>query len=178
MGQWDYNIVLIGFMGTGKSTVAACLGAGCGMKIVEMDEEIVSRQGRSIADIFAVQGEEYFRDLETELLKDLQKSGGQVISCGGGAALREENVVQMKKNGRVVLLTAKPQTIYERVKEDEERPLLKEHQTVEYIAQMMEKRRPKYEAAADIVIATDEKSAEQIGREIIEKLARLDENHV
>ena len=82
------------------------------MKLVEMDQEIAEREEMSIPDIFATYGEEYFRNLETELLKELQTGRNCIISCGGGVALRSENVVEMKKNGKVVLLTASPETIY------------------------------------------------------------------
>lgn len=81
-----------------------------------MDQCIVERQGMSISDIFETYGEEYFRELETNLLIEMQSQSNVVVSCGGGVPMRERNVVEMKKNGRVVLLTAKPETILERVK--------------------------------------------------------------
>ena len=171
---FPYNIVLIGFMGAGKSTISDYLSTVFDMRLVEMDQEISERQEMSIPDIFATYGEEYFRNLETELLKELQAGSGCIISCGGGVALREENVVEMKKNGRVVLLTASPETIYERVKDSNDRPLLKGNNNVEFIADLMEKRREKYEAAADVVIQTDNKSILQICEELITKLMRLD----
>lgn len=172
---FPYNIVLIGFMGAGKSTISDYLSTMFDMRLVEMDQEISERQEMSIPDIFATYGEEYFRNLETELLKELQAGSGCVISCGGGVALREENVVEMKKNGRVVLLTASPETIYERVKDSNDRPLLKGNNNVEFIADMMEKRREKYQAAADVVIQTDNKTILQICEELITNLMRLDE---
>ena len=97
-----------------------------------------------------------------------------MISCGGGVALREENVAEMKKNGRVVLLTASPETIYERVKDSNDRPLLNGNKNVEFIADLMEKRREKYEAAADVVIRTDHKTVLQSCEELITKLMELD----
>lgn len=93
-----------------------------------------------------------------------------VISCGGGVPLREQNVQEMKKNGTVIWLTASAETIYERVKEDQNRPLLKDRMSVEGIARLMESRREKYERASDILIATDGKTIEQIGEEILENL--------
>lgn len=165
----ERNLVLIGFMGTGKSAVSGYLHRYYGMKTVEMDEEIERREKRSIPDIFAAYGEEYFRNKETQLIRELQSESRIVISCGGGAALREENVREMKKNGIVVLLTANLETIYERVKNNENRPLLKGNMNTEYIAELMEKRREKYEAAADIVIQTDGKSVAEICEELILK---------
>ena len=166
MKALSYNIVLIGFMGTGKSTIARKLGYLYKMDVVEMDEEIARRQGMSIADIFEIQGEEYFRNLETGLLRKLKARGGCVVSCGGGAVLREENVALMKENGRVVLLTATPRTVYGRVKDNTRRPILNGNMNEEYIAALMEARRGKYEAAADVVIATDGKDIGQICGEI------------
>ena len=171
---FDYNIVLIGFMGAGKSTISDFLKTVFAMEIVEMDQIIAERQGMSISDIFETYGEEYFRDLETNLLIEMQSRTNVVISCGGGVPMRERNVAEMKKNGRVVLLTAKPETILERVKDNHDRPLLEGNKTVSYIAQLMEKRREKYEAAADIVIETDGKSELQICEELVQSLRTLD----
>ena len=108
---FHYNIVLIGFMGAGKSTISDYLSTMFAMRLIEMDQVIEEREEMSISDIFATYGEEYFPNLETKLLKELQNTNNCVISCGGGAALKEENVKEMKKNGRVVLLTASPQTV-------------------------------------------------------------------
>ena len=173
-----YNLVLIGFMGAGKSTVARCLKEQLGMEIVEMDQEIERQQSLSIPEIFERYGEEYFRNLETKLLIEMQKKSGVILSCGGGVVMREENVREMKKNGYVVLLTANPQTIYERVKENDNRPLLKGRKNVEYIAQLMETRREKYEAAADLVLPTDGKKVPQICEELIIKLMEMDKRDV
>lgn len=170
----DYNIVLIGFMGAGKSTVARFLGAQFGMEIVEMDEQIEKSEKKSIPQIFEQYGEEYFRNLETNLLIELQNSTKKIISCGGGAAMRERNVREMKKNGYVVLLTAEPETILERVKENDDRPLLKGKKNVEYIRKLMEKRREKYEAAADLIVHTDGKDVQEICEEMIIKLMEMD----
>ena len=153
---FDYNIVLIGFMGAGKSTISDYLSTMFAMEVVEMDQLIAEREGMSISDIFETYGEEYFRNMETNLLIEMQEKKNVIISCGGGVAMRERNVAEMKKNGRVVLLTAHPQTILDRVKDSDDRPLLNGHKNVEYIEQLMEARREKYEAAADIVVDTDE----------------------
>lgn len=166
------NIILIGFMGAGKSSVSASLNEKLGLEVVEMDQEIVEREGMSIADIFAIHGEEYFRNLETDLLIEMQSKSNVVVSCGGGAAMRERNIIEMKKNGKVILLTAEPETIYERVKDSTERPLLNGNMNVEYIADLMDKRREKYEAAADIVIYTDKKTVEEISIELLDKFSK------
>lgn len=172
---FDYNIVLIGFMGAGKSTISDYLSTMFAMDIVEMDQVIAEREEMSIPDIFATYGEEYFRNLETSLLIEMQEEKNMIISCGGGVALREVNVKEMKKNGRVVLLTASPQTIYERVKDSNERPLLNGRKNVKAISELMEQRREKYEAAADIVIQTDHKMILQICEELVQRLTEMDE---
>ena len=169
---FDYNIFLIGFMGARKSTVAKYLNQTYGMKVIEMDRMIAEQEGMSIPEIFRTQGEEYFRKLETSLLVGMKNQRNTVVSCGGGVPMREENVSAMKKNGRVVLLDAKPETILERVKDSHDRPLLENHKDVEYIAELMEKRRPKYEAAADIRIATDGRSASEICEDMIRQLKK------
>ena len=173
---FNYNIFLIGFMGAGKSTICDYLKNALAMDVVEMDQCIVERQGMSISDIFETYGEEYFRELETNLLIEMQSRSNVVVSCGGGVPMRERNVAEMKKNGRVVLLTAKPETILERVKDNHDRPLLENNKNVSFIADLLEKRRAKYEAAADIVIQTDGKSELEICEELIHRLRETDAN--
>lgn len=171
---FNYNIVLIGFMGAGKSTISDYLKTVFAMDIIEMDQIIAERAGMSISDIFETYGEQYFRDCETNLLIEMQSRTNVVISCGGGTPMRECNVVEMKKNGRVVLLTAKPETILDRVKDSHDRPLIENNKTVPFIADLMSKRREKYEAAADIIIETDGKSELEICEELIHSLRQMD----
>lgn len=170
---FTHNIFLIGFMGVGKSTVSDYLSTILASPQVEMDQVIVKKEQMSINKIFEEYGEEYFRNCETNLLIELQKKNNQIVSCGGGVAMREINVQEMKKNGRVVLLTASPETILERVKDSDERPLLRGRKNTEYISELMEIRRPKYRAAADVIVNTDQKSVEEIAEEIVAKLTRL-----
>ena len=172
---FTHNILLIGFMGAGKTTISDYLSTMFDMDIVEMDQVIAEREEMSISDIFATYGEEYFRDLETNLLIEMQSHKNAVISCGGGAALRERNVAEMKKNGRVVLLTATPETIYERVKDSNDSPVLNGRKNVKGISELMEQRREKYEAAADIVINTDDKTVLQICEELVQRLQESEE---
>ena len=173
---FNYNIFLIGFMGAGKSTISDYLKNVLAMDVVEMDQCIVERQEMSISDIFETYGEEYFRELETNLLIEMQSRSNVVVSCGGGVPMRERNVAEMKKNGRVVLLTAKPETILERVKDNHDRPLLENNKNVSFIADLLEKRRAKYEAAADIVVETDGKSELEICEEMIHRLREAESN--
>ncbi len=164
---FDCNIFLIGFMGAGKSTISSTLHDVFAMDVIEMDQLISERNGMSISEIFAANGEEYFRNEETNLLIEIQSRKNVIISCGGGVPMRDINVQEMKKSGKIVLLTASPETILNRVKESHDRPLLENNKNVEFIADLMEKRKPRYEAAADIIINTDNKSALQICEEVI-----------
>lgn len=167
------NILLIGFMGTGKSTVSAVLKRRLAMREVDTDALIEAREAMSISDIFAKKGEETFRNMETELLKELKGEKNLVISCGGGMALREENGAMMKAAGTVVWLTAEPETILERVEKDDSRPLLRGNKNVEFISGMLKAREPKYAAAADVRVASDNHSAEELCDEIIRKVEKF-----
>lgn len=166
------NIFLIGFMGCGKSTVASHIAQKHNLSVIEMDQVIEEIEGMSIPDIFEQKGELYFRDAETRLLMEIQDQQGQVVSCGGGLVLREENIATMKKGGTVVYLTAKPETILERVNEDESRPLLKGNKNISAVEEMMTKREQKYKRAADFIVSTDEKTPEQISEEILLQIER------
>ncbi len=165
------NIFLIGFMGSGKSSAAHCLQQMLGAEVIEMDALIAKQQKMAITEIFEKFGESYFRDLETKLLLDIQKKQGVVVSCGGGVVIRPENIEYMKKSGTVVLLAASPETVYCRVKDSKDRPVLNGHMNVEYIAGLQEKRRAMYEKAADLTVVTDDKDIETICKEIIRKVS-------
>ena len=160
------NIFLIGFMGTGKSTIAEALKRKYDMQIVDMDAEIEKEQKMVISDIFATKGEEYFRDLETQLIKDLQKKDNVVVSCGGGAVLRDENVTEMRKSGKVVLLNATPETILQRVKNSHNRPLLEGNKNIDFIRELMSEREDKYNYAADITVNVDNRAVGEIADEV------------
>lgn len=160
------NIFLIGFMGAGKSTIAKELQGMLHMNLVEMDARIVEEQGMSINDIFDRFGESHFRDLESQLVLTIGNEGNTIVSCGGGVVVRPENVTNMKKSGKIIFLAATPETIYERVKDSKERPILNGHMNVEYISELMEKRRTLYETAADVRIDVDGKSVSTLCEEI------------
>lgn len=171
MKELGYNIFLIGFMGAGKSTVSGYLHTAYGMEVLEMDQVIEEREGKKISDIFAEQGEAYFRNLETELLQELQSRKNLVVSCGGGTPLRTCNVEAMRKSGKVVFLTATPETVFARVKDSHDRPVIEQNKNVPFIASLMEQRREAYEAAADLLVATDAKEVKEICEEILQRLS-------
>ena len=164
------NILLIGFMGTGKSSISRRLKKLLNMREVDTDAMIVEREGMSISEIFDQKGEEAFRNMETELLRELKYEKNLIISCGGGMALRDENAAIMKEAGMVVWLTATPETILKRVEHDDSRPLLRGNKNVEFISNLLNKRNPKYDAAADLQVVTDNRSIQSISEEIIKHL--------
>lgn len=170
MGNVNKHIYLIGFMGTGKSQVSKELGNVMELKVIDTDAFIEDLSGISIPEIFEQKGEDYFRTLETEVLEKIANSDRSIVSCGGGIALKDENVEIIKKTGKVILLTASAENIYMRVKNDTQRPLLKNNMDVGYIGELMKKRQAAYEKAADIIVNTDDKDILQICQEIVLKL--------
>ena len=166
------NIILEGFMGSGKSTVAAILADRLMLDVLDTDKVIEETEERTISKIFEEDGEEAFRDMETDLLHTIVTEHWRefVISLGGGLPMREENRELLKKAGKVVLLRTKPDTVYERLKDDTSRPLLRGDNPMEKITQLHNLRKNQYEAAADIVVDTDDRTPSEIAETIIEML--------
>ena len=162
------NICLIGFMGSGKSSIAKEISRKYSKEHIELDELIELRAAKSVGEIFETFGEEYFRKLETETLKSL-KCENAVISCGGGIVLKEQNVQLLNKLGIVIWLKAEPATIYDRIKNASNRPLLKGNMTEDYIRNLLNLRIVKYEQAAFDCLVTDCMSIEQVADYIYEK---------
>ena len=164
------NMILIGFMGAGKTSVGEELAGRFGKTLIDTDRMIEERAGMSISDIFAVQGEEAFRRLETEVLEQLiSEASGEMISVGGGLPLREENRKLLKKLGTIIYLRVRPETVLARLKGDTTRPLLQGDDVEEKVNSLLSKRCPIYEMAADRIISVDGRSVEQIADAIIEK---------
>ena len=162
------NLVLIGYRGTGKSTVAKLLAAQLGWRAISTDAHIVEKAQRAIPDIIAGDGWEHFRDLETEVCLALKDQDQLVIDTGGGLILRPENVEALRPNSLIFWLTATVSTITRRISADTQRPALTAGKTfVEEIQEVLTERTPKYQAAADHVIATDDLSPEEIASHIL-----------
>ncbi len=156
------SVVLIGFMGSGKSTMGIRLSYQLRYALEDTDKLIEARAGKSISEIFAQEGEEAFRQMETELLEKLAKKKGQrIYSVGGGTPVRAVNRPLLKKLGTVVYLRARPETVYERLKDDTARPLLQGQDPLGKIRRMMAEREEAYTETADVVLDVDGLTADQ-----------------
>ena len=163
------NIVLIGMMGAGKSTIGHLLDERLKeFFYLDMDKEIEKLAQKHISEIFAQDGEEHFRMLEHQLIQKFSNYHNQVISTGGGIVENVENIKLLKKNGVIFYLSAKIDTLYERVSKTNNRPLLKHPNPKERIKELVKKREPYYKMA-DFEINTDNKDLVQIVQEILEK---------
>lgn len=162
------RIVLMGFMGAGKTTVGKYLAKMLSCEFIDTDERIELEQGRKISDIFAESGEQAFRDMETELLRRLQDSEEDfVLSIGGGMPVREENRELLRKIGTVVYLKASKETIIKRVSGDRSRPLLLGGELEEKVTSLMNAREKIYVETAHAKVTTDNRSPEEIADFII-----------
>lgn len=161
------NIVLIGFMGTGKSTVARAVATRLDRPYIDMDMLIEEREGMKISDIFAEKGEPYFRQLERTLTQELSQKENQVIAPGGGIVLNPENVSDFSRTGLVICLVADPETILHRIASDTHRPLLeRDGDKMQHISDLLEKRRSLYEAIP-LRIDTTRLSAREVADRVI-----------
>jgi shikimate kinase len=162
------NIVLIGYRGTGKSVIGSILADRLGMKCVGMDAEIVKKAGMSIPDFVAKNGWPKFRDLESELARELSGLDNVIIDTGGGIIERPENIVALRNNAVIFWLKASVDVIVTRIAAGTERPALTEGKTfTEEVAEVLERRIPKYQDAARHAIDTDHLTPEQIADRII-----------
>lgn len=168
------NIVLIGFMGCGKSTIGKELACALDYAFVDTDAYIEESTSKTISDIFAEHGEEYFRDLETEMIGKLMGDMDRaVISTGGGLPLREVNADILKKNGFVVYLRVKGKTVEHRLKGDTQRPLLQGEHVSEKIKNLLEFRDPIYEYGAHMVLDVDTLTVPEIAEDIMRNFKLL-----
>lgn len=161
------HIVLIGFMGSGKTSVGMHLAEALGLPFMDMDARITEREGIPITEIFKKHGEEYFRTLETRLLSELSKSGQQmVISSGGGMPVQPQNRSYLKSIGTVVFLQTSTDILVKRLQYDKTRPVLQGGDLRERITELKRQRNPIYEQVSDVQVVTDHKSIEEIVQEI------------
>lgn len=165
------NIIFIGFMGSGKTTMGRNLSYKLRIPVEDTDKMIEKRENRSVAQIFEVKGEAYFREKETELLEEIcNRNYGRIISVGGGTPILQKNRALLKQCGTVIYLRAKPESVYERLKSDATRPLLQCENPILRIRELMDERKACYEECADIIVDVDGVSKEDIMEELRKKL--------
>jgi len=167
--SFPYNIVLVGFMGSGKSTVGALLAERVGYTFCDIDKWIEEETGRTIERIFHILGEEAFRILEREMIERLKTSTRTIISCGGGAVMDPANVAALKQQGRLIWLQAQLPTIADRLSGTGDRPLWNSKSGAAVTA-LFEQRQPIYRAAADCTVTTDDCDADEVADRILQKL--------
>lgn len=160
------NLALIGFMGTGKTSVGRVVAEALGFQFLDTDELIQSRTGRTIADIFAKEGEPVFRDLERQVVQELSSREKTVISTGGGLPTNAENLAALKSFALVVCLWASPEKIWERVRHQSHRPLLHDTDPQKKIRDLLAVRAPFYRQA-DVLVNTDLRSAREVAQQIV-----------
>lgn len=166
----EKNIVLVGFMGSGKSMTSNKLAGILNREVVSTDELIKQREGRPITEIFRDSGEEYFRKVEKEIVKEVSEKTGLILDCGGGVVLDPENMANLKKSGLVLYLSASPGSIYKNIKDREHRPLLNIEDPKSKIAELLEARKSYYEQA-NVIIDADHKTIDQITEDVLKVLA-------
>ena len=168
------NVVLIGFMGCGKTTIGTKLAFQLKQECLDTDKLLEKKSGKSISTIFEEEGEEVFRQMETRLLRELiQRKRKGVFSSGGGTPVRTENRTLLKELGGVVYLRIKPETVYERLKGDVTRPLLRCENPWERIKRLMQERAEAYSSCADVIVDVDDKSMDDIMSEIVFGLRKI-----
>lgn len=173
MSQKRKNIILIGFMGSGKTTVGVKLSYRLRMPVEDTDKMIEKRFGMSVSEIFAREGEAAFRAMETEVLREIaQQDFTRIYSVGGGTPVREENRPLLKACGTVIYLRAKPETIYERLRGDTTRPLLQCEDPLTRIKTLMGERSAAYEECADLIVDVDAAGAEAVPEQIVHALQK------
>lgn len=167
MSNLHNNLVLIGFMGCGKTTFGKWISQNANMAFYDTDDYIESKQNREIKEIFATDGENYFRDLETETIQEMSENlQDSVISVGGGLPIRKENRELLEKLGSTVYLRATEETLLKRLANDTKRPLLADGNISSKIHELMMQREAIYKEAAEIIVDTDDRTFEQIYNEI------------
>ncbi|MBN1608323.1 MAG: shikimate kinase [Polyangiaceae bacterium] len=162
------NVVLVGYRGTGKSSVAAFVGRALGWPVVSLDDEIEREAGQSIPQIVRERGWPGFRELEEQLCRRFAANDSQVLDCGGGVVEREANFEALGKAGPVIWLSAAPETIVARIEGDQRRPSLTGTQSfTDEVAEVLARRTPLYQRIARYTVNTDGRSIEEIGTQVL-----------
>ncbi len=173
MNRVGQSIVLVGMMGSGKTSVGRCLQRRTGLNILETDEMVASNFGMSIAEIFSKHGEKKFREAETQALRTVSRTKRAVIATGGGMVSRKENVEILKRLGLIVWLDGNEETLFARASRRTDRPLLQTKNPRKAFSEILRERRPLYAKIADIRIDTSELTGEEVAIAILTKFKRV-----
>jgi len=163
------NLILVGFMGTGKTDVGRALARRLGWEFMDSDDIVEERSGKTISEIFREEGEERFREIESQVARDLPKLSNHVIATGGGIVLREDNLTSLRKAGKVICLKASPEEIVKRLENTGDRPLLDTPERINRIKRFLTERRSFYEQA-DFIIDTTGMTVKAVVDRVIEIL--------
>jgi shikimate kinase len=164
------NLYLVGFMGSGKSTIGKDLAYKLNRELIDMDYTIEQQTGRSIRDIFETDGEETFRQLETQLIESLSEQENKVVATGGGIVMNDINIAAMKSGGKVIFLHANEEQLFKFLKNDQKRPLLQGDNYEDKIRTLLAQRETYYLNSADMIIQCTNKNIQEIANEILNLL--------
>ncbi|EIJ33979.1 shikimate kinase AroK [Thiothrix nivea] len=171
----QHNIILVGLMGAGKSTIGRQLARRLNLEFYDSDKVIEERTGVSIPTIFAIEGEQGFRDREEQIIEELCALPGILLATGGGSVLRETNRAHIKAGGCVIYLRASADQLFQRIKHDKNRPLMQTDKPLQTLRDLLKAREPLYMEVADLIVPTGKQKANIILRDIHNKLKQLQE---
>jgi shikimate kinase len=169
------NLILVGMMGSGKTTMGRTLAKHLGKAFVDSDEEVQKRTGVSIPHIFDIEGETGFRQRESTVIHDLVKRDSMVLATGGGAVLAEQNRAILQQNGIVIYLKAGVHDLWQRTRHDRNRPLLQTDDPHTRLKELLQQRDPLYQQVADIVVQSGRQSAHSLMLHLVEEIDKFTE---
>lgn len=171
------NLILVGMMGSGKSTIGRVLARQLGKEFVDSDEEIIKRTGVTVPHIFDIEGEAGFRHREAATIRELVGRDNMVLATGGGAVLDEQNRRELQQNGIVIYLRANVHDLWQRTRHDRNRPLLQTENPRARLADLFQQRDPLYTQVSDIVVQSGKQSAHSLMLHLIDEIATFRNNH-
>lgn len=163
------NIILLGFMGSGKSCTSQKLGDLLKREVVSTDKLIEQKEGKTIADIFKEKGEAYFRQLEREIVSTISSQRNRIVDCGGGVVADPVNIEALRKNGTLIYLSASPEFLYKNIQRTKKRPLLNVENPLAKIRELLAQREKFYQKA-DIILDTNNKTIDEIAGDVLRAL--------
>ena len=172
------NLILVGMMGSGKTTMGRVLARHLGKEFVDSDEEIIKRTGVTVPHIFDVEGEAGFRQREAAAICDLAGRDNMVLATGGGAVLDVDNRAILKQNGIVIYLRANAHDLWQRTRHDRNRPLLQTENPYARLVELFQQRDPLYRQVSDIVVQSGKQSAHSLMLRLVDEIDAFKRNHL